>query len=347
MGAFDIVVTIPVAGVGLHETDAFLDEASREKAFSPEVIGVGIANAISVEGSLLLFFEIEEVRHFRLHAVGEFVGGHTCTEIAPIWAVFQVGTIEFCEEMEVGALAFTGHSFGSIEIENGTAGWAERGALEVGRQESIRPIDRATLRVSGAREDDEARKVFVEGAEPVGDPCSDAGIASELVAGIELVAGGGMVDRVDLGAAIEADVIDPFLKMDPLGGDVGSAFPCLDEIEGALDKVAFSGRHRAFHFATSFEALHVALCEFGLGVKGVDVGRATFHHQENTAFGFRWMVDDPGVGALKEGRERDRTKPCAEAIERFPACGVGVKVGSIVHRILRGSRSRELHRSGV
>lgn len=217
MGTGDVVVTVPVSGVGLHEAYSFFNKASGEKALAPEVIGVCIANAIVVEGGLLLFLEIDEAGNFRLHAVGEFVGSHTSTEIATIRAVLEVGVIELGEKIKVGALPSFGHSLWTVEIKNGASGGAERGALEVGGKEAVGPIASPSLRIRGAWQHDEPGKVFVERAKTVGHPCSNAGISSKLVSGVELVAGSGVVDRVDLCAAIKTDVIDHFLEMNPWG----------------------------------------------------------------------------------------------------------------------------------
>ena len=58
-----------------------------------------------------------------------------------------------------------------------------------------------------------------------------AASAAEAVAGIDLVAGGRVIDGLDLTAAIEAEVVDHFFQMCPLGGDVGSRFAGFDKIE--------------------------------------------------------------------------------------------------------------------
>jgi len=94
-----------------------------------------------------------------------------------------------------------------------------------------------------------------------------------------------VVDRVDLGPAIEADVIDLSFEMNPLGGDIGSAFTGLFKFERAFDKVTLAGGHRAFGFATAFELLKVPFGEFGLGIEGVEMRRPAFHHEKNAALG--------------------------------------------------------------
>jgi len=194
------------------------------------------------------------------------------------------------------------------------------------------------LGVGGAGKDDEAREVFVFGTETVGDPRADSGVAAEAVSSVELVAGGGVVDGVDLGAAVEADIIDSLLEVDPLSGDVGAAFSGFDEVEGALDEVAFAGGHGAFTLSAALESLEVSLGELGLGIEGIDVGRASLHHKEDAAFCTSGMVDDPRAGSLKHGGEGDGAEACAESVEGFAAGGVCVEV--IEHGLNQGTKTR-------
>ena len=137
VGALDVVVAVPVSGVGLDEADAFFEEASGEEAFPAEGIGVWISDAVGVEGALFFAFEVDEVGNFHLHAVGELVGGHACGEVAAIRAVGKVVLVEFCEEVEVCALSLGAHSGGPVKVKDGATGGAERGALEVGGEEAI------------------------------------------------------------------------------------------------------------------------------------------------------------------------------------------------------------------
>lgn len=278
MGALDVVVAIPIAGVGLHKADSFFDKAAGEEALPAEGIGIFVTDAVGFQGRFLFTLEVEDFGNLHLHAVGKFVGGHAGAEFAAIRVGFEVALIEFGQEIEVLALPLTRDSGRGIEVEDGAAFGAERGALKVGGEEAIGPIGSAALWVGRAREDHESGQVFVFGAESVGDPGTDAGVAAEAVAGVELVAGGRMVDRVDVCSAVEANFIDLLFKMNPFGGNIGTALSGLFKFERAFDKVTLAGGHRTFSVATTFEFLKVSFGEFGLGVEGVNVGRASFHH---------------------------------------------------------------------
>ena len=77
------------------------------------------------------------------------------------------------------------------------------------------------------------------------------------------------------------------------------------KLEGAFNEVALTGGHCTFTFAFAIEFLEVLLVEFRLGIKGVDMRRAAFHHEENAAFCFGGMMDGFGSGCLQEGRKGD------------------------------------------
>ena len=140
-----------------------------------------------------------------------------------------------------------------------------------------------------------------------------------------------MVDRLDLATAVEAHIVHPFLEVVPFGGNIGSALSGLDEIEGALDKVAFARRHGALLVTASLELLQVALGKFGLGVESVDMGWPSLHHQKNAALGFGRVMGPNGMSplGLKHGGKSQRTKPPAQAIKGFAAGKVGNQVGFV------------------
>ncbi len=79
--------------------------------------------------------------------------------------------------------------------------------------------------------------------------------------------------------------------MHPLRRNIGSALPGFFELKGTFDKVSLSGRHRTFSFALAIEFLEVTFGEFGFGIESVDVGRTSFHHEEDTTLRLGWMVD--------------------------------------------------------
>ena len=140
VGALDVVVAVPVSGVGLDEADAFFEEASGEEAFPAEGIGVWISDAVGVEGALFFAFEVDEVGNFHLHAVGELVGFHACCEIGVLGIFAGVLVVELCEGIKCGTLVVARLERLRFEVEKrGTSG-AEGGSLVEGGEESTGPI---------------------------------------------------------------------------------------------------------------------------------------------------------------------------------------------------------------
>lgn len=114
MRALDVVVAVPVAGVGLHEADALLNETSSEEAFASEGIGVFFANAIGFEGGFFFALEVENFGNLHLHAIGKFIRGHAGAELVSVGVGGEMPLVELGEEIEVLALSLTGDSGGRI-----------------------------------------------------------------------------------------------------------------------------------------------------------------------------------------------------------------------------------------
>ena len=70
MRSLNVVVAVPVAGVGLDEADSLLDEAARQQTFAAKGISLAIADAVAFERRFFLVGEVEDTGHLGLHAVG-------------------------------------------------------------------------------------------------------------------------------------------------------------------------------------------------------------------------------------------------------------------------------------
>ena len=70
----------------------------------------------------------------------------------------------------------------------------------------------------------------------MGDPGTNTRIAAKLVAGVDMITGGWVIDGFYLAPSIETHVIDIILQVLPLGGNIGSALTCLDKLKGLLTK---------------------------------------------------------------------------------------------------------------
>ena len=92
-----------------------------------------------------------------------------------------------------------------IQIKNRRADGPLRRALIVRGQKSVRPIRRAALRVIDFRQHDERGQIFIHCAWAVSDPSADGRVAAELVAGVEMVKRGRMIDTFGLRRDLRRD----------------------------------------------------------------------------------------------------------------------------------------------
>ena len=76
----------------------------------------------------------------------------------------------------------------------------------VGRNPFV-PVRGATLWMCQFRQDDIAWKIIVLGSQTIVDPGPDCGIAAKSIARIHMVVCGRMVDRFDLAAPVEAELV--------------------------------------------------------------------------------------------------------------------------------------------
>ena len=74
MSPLDVVVTVPIAGIGLDEANPLLDQTAGQKTFSSKRIRLAVSNPIRLSGLLGLSFNIEKGRYLHLHPVSQFVG---------------------------------------------------------------------------------------------------------------------------------------------------------------------------------------------------------------------------------------------------------------------------------
>lgn len=342
----NVVVAVPVAGVGLHEADTLLDKAAGKETFATEGVRARVADAVGFQGFGVLTFEVENLGNLGLHAVGKFVGLHAGFEFATAGALDEMFLIQGTEEIKGLALCFAGDACRGIEVQDRTALRAQRCALKLGRQITVGPVGGTALRIAGAGQYDKARQIFILCSETVGDPGADAGIAAETIAGVDVITGRRVIDGFDLRTTEKAHVINVILQVAEFGGDVSTVLASLDELEGALDEIAFAGGHRAFHFTGALEFLQVTLSEFRLWVKSVDVRRTTFHEEKNTSLGLGRVVS-LALSALQHGTEGNRTEAGAHPVEEITARRSGDQIlGVHGKRFVAASVSEQIEPDG-
>ena len=120
----------------------------------------------------------------------------------------MVQTVERRQQVEVGALALRSHAGRRSHVEDRRAFGTQRRSLKMRGQKAVRPVGGPALRVGHIGQHDEGGQVLVFGAESVGSPRADRRIAAELVAGVQVIERGRMVDALRFEPAIEADIVD-------------------------------------------------------------------------------------------------------------------------------------------
>ena len=257
-------------------------------------------------GGGAFFAEVHDVGDFRLHAEGEFVGFDDAVDFGADAAVeLFAGLVEFLDEVELGALGFgvetgvfdVGHA-GFLAAEatgellgDGEAIAAEFGALVDGGEEGAAV---GAGGVAGGIDGDEAREVFVFGAEAVEGPGAEGGADELGGAGVELGEGLGMGGEVGGHGVDDAEIIGVFGDVGEEAGDVEAAFAVLFEVPFGGHQVgaAVAACGGGGGFAGVGD-------EFGFVVEGVDVGGGSLHAEEDDVFGFGGEVG--GLGGERAG----------------------------------------------
>src|SRR5262245_23602999 len=99
MGSLQVIVRVPPGLKKLHEPHASLNELTREEAAATKAVGVGLADAIQIERLLILFREVDNRRHLRLHAKSQFVRFHTSRKISLMRMTREIGVVQLREQV--------------------------------------------------------------------------------------------------------------------------------------------------------------------------------------------------------------------------------------------------------
>ena len=238
----EVGVLVPVAVGDFNEADTGFDEFASHEALLAEGVGGAFADAVEFLGGGAFFAEVHDVGDFRLHAEGEFVGFDDAVDFGADAAVeLFAGLVEFLDEVELGALGFgvetgvfdVGHA-GVLAAEatgellgDGQAIATEFGALIDGREEGAAV---GAGGVAGRIDGDEAREIFVFGAEAVEGPGAEGGAYELGGAGVELGEGLGMGGEVGGHGVDDAEIIGMFGDVGEEAGDPEAAFAVLFEL---------------------------------------------------------------------------------------------------------------------
>lgn len=205
-------VVVPAAVIELDEADVALRQSPREEAVRGE--RPGPAGLLAVEFERLVGFtrDVGEVGDARLHAVGHLVLGDPRLDLG-VSGLGEGGGVEVGEGVEHRPAAAAVDPGRVGEIEHRVLPAAEADALMPARQEprAPQPGEQPLARLALARrrvEDDEGGQVRVLAAEAVVDPRPRARPARQLAAGLHERDRRVVVDRLGVGRADHAEVVD-------------------------------------------------------------------------------------------------------------------------------------------
>ena len=250
---------IPAGGVGLHKAHAALEQPPRQQQASAEFLGAIVVEPVRLAGGFLFLTEIKNARHFHLHAISQLVAVHARGQLGVARTPGDVVFIELRQKIEVAALLLARDTLGRVQIENRRTLRAQRGALKVRRQKAVGPVRRAALRIGHLGQHDESGQILILRAEPVGDPRANRRIAAEPVAGVHVIIGGGMIDRLGLAPAIHAKLIGHPGEVFPVLAEIHAALPRFAKLERALHVIPFARAHGGEKLARALEFLQVHL----------------------------------------------------------------------------------------
>ncbi len=194
-------------------------------------------------------------------------------------------------------------------------------------QIAVRPVGRAALRIGEIGQHDKRGQILVLRAESVGRPRANRRIAAELVAGVQVVQRGRMVDAFGFQSPVEAQVVHHVREIGEQRVDLDPQTAGAAELERTAHVVALAGVHVGLELiALLLKLCHVELFELRLRIERVDVTGPALHEQEDALLRLCGMVRLPGAEdtgsrlvASQQRRQRNRAKSHAGVVEELAA----------------------------
>ncbi len=235
---------------------------------------------VEVERRGGLLVEIEHLRKLALHAEGQLVGRDQALDLGILAEGLRGGAVQLLHVIELHALGAQGAA-GVPQVADLLAGAkiasADPRPLVDGRQERRAVVRRAAVVLRRA-DGDEARQVFVRGAQAVEDPRSEAGPGELGNAAVHLQERLGVVGQVGVHAVEQAELVGMARQLGEEFADPQAALAVLGEPERRAEEPA------AAESAPSARGrLAVIGGELGFVVKRIDVAGPAFHAEEDHA----------------------------------------------------------------
>ena len=342
----EVAVLIPAGVHELHEPGASFEESACDQAVGGEAPLHMDIGPVAIEDALRLGGEVCQVRDARLHPKGHLVLRDPCVDLR-IAIVGKMRRIHRCDVVEQRAPRRPADARRVGQIGNRVASVAEPHPLVTARQESAPPVVvekqlPAGLRLVGGGHDHKRRQLVSVATQAIGEPGPHARPARHLRSGHEQRHPRGMVDRLGVHAADDANLIgDPADVRQHLGElDPGVAV-AFEGLDGRLDRplrVAAGHRREPRRAADTLgDVLAGKLAHHRLGVVEIDVRRPPSLPEHDNPLRLRRMMGEirepgdhrPGRGPLpaKQRCQSHAADPHAGRSEQAPARDTGHVLG--------------------
>ena len=183
-----------------------------------------------------LALQIDDSRHLRLHAEGQFVAFHAGGEVGVAGMLGGVALVEKREFVQSGALMFPRLMRRRVQIENGRSCRAQTRTLKVPRQKAVAPVARTALRQSQLGHHHVAGQILIHRTQPVIYPGAQRGIRAQPAAGVHVKQCLGMIQRLGRASTVVTQFIGHLRQMLPLITHLQPRLPHLARLKRAADK---------------------------------------------------------------------------------------------------------------
>ena len=218
----------------LHHACAAFDEATRQDGAGGKAARFEHFGAIQVERGLAFKFQIDQLRHARLHAEGHLILRDARLDLR-IAEFLKAVRIHLRQRVQHRTTVRGRDAIRVLHVEHGIAHRTQRHAAEFARQKAAAPHAgekrlRHRLRTPRRRQHHKGRQVIALAAETIAEPRAKTRKAWHLTSRHDKSARRIVVDRVRVHRLDQSDVIDVFSRVWQQLAHPAPALPLLREL---------------------------------------------------------------------------------------------------------------------
>ena len=288
----------------LNETHASFDQTLRQQTAAAVLRCARVIEAVESLRLGGLAADVQDFRHGRLHAGGQFVTGQTGLQLRTGRVPFEVGGVQLAQQLKLVAAGSVRQAGGGPQVSDGGAAGAERRSLVAGRQEAGGPVAGAIDgQAAGIAEDDVGRQFLADAAQTVNHPRPPDRPALKGLARVDHAQGRLVIDRFGLHRADQRQLVgDPRRVWQQLR-EVHPRPAVFAEAEGRCQQLARLCVEVDLQPAGVL--LSVAFAQFRLGIEQVHLAGAAVLEQADDGAG-RWPMvrrlrGEGAAGPLRSG----------------------------------------------